>query len=316
MTSLLTRAINVFQGRLVHAWLCWAVAMMANAVEGVLLQEYVTRKGVDMTRPLFDFGFHFLPYISYADLGLSVPDICSILSATLIGFGLIHQFQPSMASIVLRRILFISSCAYLGRALSVPMTLLPNPDPDCHPLLHESFPLSVVLVPFGGTITCSDVFYSGHTIPITCAILVWWDYMRYNALRWLGILVSGIALLGIIATHFHYTVDVFYGVLVTFSVWRLYHFGLCCPSVFEHFSLFRWWESDGAYAGQSQLSSTPPGVVKLDLSRDPRIIWSFGAEKPKPFVSSSLTRSQLVLLVIVGLTLSPSWLAVYHKSRL
>ena len=280
-----------------------------------MLQRYVSERDLDKRESLFDFGFQFLPYISSSASGLAIPDLCSILSATLIALGLVVQFQPAMASIVLRRVLFISAIAYAGRAVSVPMALLPNPDPDCVPQLFDSLTLSVLLVPFGGAITCSDVFYSGHTIPITCAMLVWWDYMRESRLRYLGLAICTISIFGIIATHFHYTIDVFYGFLVTLVVWRLYHFSVICPSVFEHFPVLRWWESDGACADPQELATIIPGVIGLDFSRDPRLLWSF-AEKPKTIVTSRLTRSQIVLLVIVGLTLSPSWIAVYHKSSL
>ena len=178
------------QGRLFFAWVLWAVAMMSNAVVGVLLQAYLTRVQIDTGMPLRDIGFEFLPYISSSSMGLAIPDLCSLLSATIITISLAIHFQPSMASVILRRVLLISAIAYAGRAVSVPLTLLPNPDPDCIPFLHpSSLFLSVVLVPFGGSITCADVFYSGHTIPISCALLVWIDYMRYSRLRFTGIFV-------------------------------------------------------------------------------------------------------------------------------
>jgi hypothetical protein len=286
---------------------------MSNAVIGVLIQRHVESGDLEPGKPLYDFGFVVLPYISYSSLGLALPDLCSLLSASLIAIGISLSFIPTRAVIILRRVLLICATAYAGRAISVPMTLLPNPDPDCHPLIPFESPLaSALLVPFGGTITCADVFYSGHTIPITCSIFVWCDYLRYSRLRHLGLAVSCLALIGIIATHFHYTVDVFFGFVVTAALWRAYHFALSCPCVFHHFSFFAFWESDGAYHNVPR-DSAPSGVVKMDFSKDPRITWSL--PKTKEGTSSKITRSQIVLLIIVGLTLSPSWIAVFHKSH-
>jgi hypothetical protein len=284
--------------------------MMSNAFVGVIIQRLVNHSIDNSGVTLWDLGFETLPYISSNSGGVAVPDLCSLGSATLVAFGLVAQFEPGLAGIILRRVLLISAIAYFGRAFSVPWTLLPNPDPDCAPILNETSPtvFQAMLVPFGMTVTCADVFYSGHTIPITCACLVWTDYMRRSYLRPLGLCVSSLALLGIIATHFHYTIDVLYGFAVTWSVWRMYHLCLSCPALMDHFRILSWWESDGALSSERSY-----GVHALNLSKDPRILWSF---KKTPSVSRKLSRAQILLLFVVALTLSPSWIAVYHKSTL
>lgn len=288
---------------------------MLNAFVGVALQDYVSQTKSSTDSPLMDLGFNLVPYISSSAFGVPVPDLCSLGSATIIAISLVIQFEPFLSAIILRRVLVITAIAYLGRAISVPMTLLPNPDPDCIPyLIPDSLVLSALSIPFGTTVTCSDVFYSGHVVPITCALMVWIDYMKYSAMRSIGMLFSIIALVGIIATRFHYTIDVFYGFMVTVVLWKVYHFALTCPSVFLHFRSFTWWESDAALPLEPHDVPASMRVVEMDLSRDPRILWAF-AEKPALIRrKSQLSRSQMVLLVVVAMTLSPSWIAVYQKS--
>ena len=302
--------------RVVPAWIFWATAMMTNALIGVIIQNHVLTNKIHVGPALYDIGFEILPYIPGKSLGFSIPDLSALTSATLIGINLVVLFPPRLSVILLRRILVIAALAYLGRAVSVAMTLLPNPDPDCMPSLNrDSLIMSVLLIPFGVTMTCSDCFYSGHAIPISCALLTWIDYMRASRLRPIGILVSTTALLGIIATHFHYTIDVFYGFLATALIWHAYHFALRCPSVLFHFNSIRWWESSDAM-GPKKLSECPLGVVlNVDFSRDPRILWSYIRPPTDHKNVERLSRTQVLLLVLLALTLSPSWIAIYQGSQ-
>jgi len=108
-------------------------------------------------------------------------------------------------------------------------------------------------------VTCADVMYSGHTVNITLCALTWHAYshvvpltdfdplyalrfgrsifdtdlpvpvrsnsgetLRWTTLKWC---VWSVALVGyflIIATHFHYTLDVFIGALLAIVVFNLY----------------------------------------------------------------------------------------------
>ncbi|EER07122.1 conserved hypothetical protein, partial [Perkinsus marinus ATCC 50983] len=130
-------------------------------------------------------------------------------------------------TIVLKRTLLLGAIGYTGRALSVPMTQLPNPDASCKAILDWDHPLiSILLVPFGLAHTCADVFYSGHSISVTLATMVWWDYTSSIASRLFGLFWGLFTLLVIMSTHFHYTLDVMYGVAVTFIAWRLYHYAM------------------------------------------------------------------------------------------
>jgi hypothetical protein len=303
---------KVFKNRMLMAWTLWACSMMSNAAVGVVVETWLMHEKSGEDRPLRDIGFKMLPFIRAKSLGFSIPDLCSLLSASSLALALVMRPNISCTVIILRRILVISAVAYLGRALSIPMTLLPNPDPDCTPiLLPQSLLLSILLIPIGSTVTCSDVFYSGHTIPITCAILTWVYYLRtYPILQVCGILVSVTGLLGIIMTHFHYTLDVFYGYMITWGLWESYHFALRCPSVLYYFPTLVWFESGDALSANGR-REIQPGVFNIEWSVDPRLTWSYASDTtwsiPKP-----VSQSQILLLLVVALTLSPSWIAIYN----
>ena len=303
---------SLLRHRVIPAWIFWAFAMMANALIGVIIQHHVNVGRIHVGPVLYDLGFEILPYIPTKSFGFSIPDLCALASATLIGLKLVLTFPPSLSVILLRRILLVASIAYIGRAVSIPMTLLPNPDPECVPHLdRDSLFTSVLLIPFGVTMTCSDCFYSGHALPISCALFTWIDYMRSSKLRPLGIAVSIGALLGIIATHFHYTVDVFYGFIATAIVWRSYHFALSCPSILFHFPSIVWWEKLDA---MGDIRTCPSGVIQVDFSRDPRLLWSYTSPPPH-HQQERLSNTQILLLVLLALTLSPSWIAIYQGSQ-
>ena len=181
---------HILQHRIFVAWMFWASAMMSNATVGVLLELYMNDNAPRKSQVLQDIGFMILPFIRAKSFGFSIPDLCSITSASFLALFIVSKMKLSFSAIILRRILLIGGMAYFGRVLSIPMTLLPNPDPDCNPIiLPQSWMLSILLVPFGSTVTCCDVFYSGHTIPISCAILTWIYYVghRYPIISLLGV---------------------------------------------------------------------------------------------------------------------------------
>ena len=110
----------------------------------------------------------------------------------------------------------------------------------------------------GQVVTCADVMYSGHTVNITLCAMTWHTYshvvpltkfdpicaLRFGrsvtdtdlppvrnemgeALRWTSLkiivwIVAGVGYVLIIATHFHYTLDVFIGAILAIVVFKFY----------------------------------------------------------------------------------------------
>ncbi|KAF4688739.1 hypothetical protein FOZ60_002481 [Perkinsus olseni] len=249
---------------------------------------------------------------------LHLPDTCMLLCMLFAIGRLFFAFKPSRAAIIIKRALLLSSASYLGRALCVPVTMLPNPDPMCMPRLVEGSPFwSVMLMPFGLAHTCADVFYSGHSIPITLSILVWSTYTRTWQERLLGVGFGAFSLLVIICTHFHYTLDVVYGVGVTTIIWLLYHYALTVPAVVLNSPFLVFWELDAFLRGSAtaaaasvsptggrvrlnndtarhslladveagcgvasevRLQTLYTGIVPLRFAEDPRLLWGTRAE--------------------------------------
>jgi hypothetical protein len=293
--------------RLFCAWLCWAAGMMSNAAVGVMLQKHLGH--VTLGPVLYDIGFELLPHIPSRSLGFSLPDVFALLTATVTAARLVISFPPHLSLIILRRILFISSLAYLSRAVSCPCTLLPNPDSDCLPVLFQSDFLSIVSIPFGVSITCSDCFFSGHSIPITCSFLVWLYYTPWSLSKMCGLSLSIFSLFGLILTHFHYTIDVLYGFVVTSTFWAGYHLVLSCPSLLASSRVVTWWESVDAIG----TCTGDFGIEKNNFASDPRLLWSYSPGEVVTVREKGLTRTQVLLLLIVVLTLSPSWIAIYQS---
>lgn len=263
--------------RLLPAVAAWALGMMVNSVVNVWAQyraDYYWPRDpqtglVINPTVLPDLGFELLPHYSSDGLGFSLPDTCMLLCMLFAIGRLFFAFKPSRAAIIVKRALLLSSVSYLGRALCVPVTMLPNPDPMCMPRLVEGSPFwSVMLMPFGLSHTCADVFYSGHSIPITLSIMVWATYTRRWQERLLGIGFGVFSLLVIICTHFHYTIDVVYGVGVTCFVWLFYHYALAVPAVVLNSSFLVFWEFEAFVRGSATVGSTSPSGGRVRLTDD------------------------------------------------
>lgn len=137
---------------------------------------------------------------------------------------------------VLRRILLITGTIYLMRAISVSITVLPNPLLDCKSDPSDSIINDALLILTGQMVTCGDVFFSGHTIIITLSSAVWITYCKDRALCIIINAASLFSLLCLIASSFHYSIDVFFGYLITMTIWNLFHWAVLMPS-FKNF----WW---------------------------------------------------------------------------
>jgi hypothetical protein len=148
--------------------------------------------------------------------------------------------------VFLRRALVIWGTIFLYRAFTILLTPLPNPYDHCIP--HMTFrdnpwAQAVALFPglgalFGGDqMTCQDVMFSGHTAMGTIFSLFYMGYIRKGpwfmstgegrcvriaqkvvACSWL---VFGWYVIA--ASHFHYSVDVLVGVLISLHVYGGYH---------------------------------------------------------------------------------------------
>jgi hypothetical protein len=141
---------------------------------------------------------------------------------------------------ILYRFLMLLSLLYFARSLFIIVTPLPNPDPSCKPVIH--FPDNIWLEAYANLplvwwyseTTCQDVLFSGHTCYGTLGTLMSIHYLQKGP--WtktycfpfvvVDCMASVFMFWGwyvIAVSRFHYTVDVLFGVMMTFAVYVFYH---------------------------------------------------------------------------------------------
>jgi len=175
-----------------------------------------------------DIGFQLIPFLDWPELPNIVMTVMGVSTLIVI---LIH---PKRVTVV-RRLLVIYGSLLLLRSITVISTSLPDPSPQCLQLhlkgkynQKDSFQslftgLKQTLVPLQSS-TCGDLIFSGHTVFMTLCVLIWKKYFEYHP--WVWIIVLIVALFGIwsiIATRFHYSIDVILAVILTFYIWSRYH---------------------------------------------------------------------------------------------
>lgn len=192
----------------------------------------------------FQFADRYTPYL----VGLTnyVPITINSMLVLVIVWCL--TFGPSTHKLlVFRRYLFIQSMLQFARSITIIVTQLPNPDPfavnhrkswkEGTDVFYEA-----VLVAFQIRATVTDVFFSGHSINYVMIALT---VSQYSGCLWLSSIVWSISLFSlymIIATNFHYTIDVLIGFLLTYALWKAYHLALQIPQLRENSKFFEWFE--------------------------------------------------------------------------
>ena len=220
------------------------------------LKYNFTTKDENTFTTLPDIGFDILPMIH--DHWWSDVMVGLLVALTQVRFSL-----TPMGATILRRWAFLLGSLFFLRGISIIVTMLPNPLKACKSdaLDYEPF-LAAVLILTGQIVTCGDVLFSGHTVNLVMAGLVWQTYSHKAGVQLfkpnvcpaffdpiaalccknrpaeneVGHLVRAttakiivwiwvtIGMLVIIATRFHYTIDVFIGFCLCLFIWKLYHY--------------------------------------------------------------------------------------------
>jgi hypothetical protein len=229
------------------AVILYAIAGYVNGIAQTIVERKA--RGKDYT-PLPDLGYSLLPHIqgtkSY------VPD--GMLTTAIVVTIIYFAWRPQLREKVFRRLLFLCAFLFLMRAVSISVTILDPPPNDCVTNIEYSVAVEGFLVMFGIHHTCADLVFSGHTVHLTILALIWqyysdgseWKWLsRYNVDidrwqcltgdRWRG--ESGTcnltiflvwfwavsAYVLILCTRFHYSLDVFVGLILAIFVFKHYH---------------------------------------------------------------------------------------------
>ena len=193
----------------------------------------------------FDFADHVTPQIGKL---IKIPDIAVPVALSITALWLIFDGPKKQKLPIFRRFFTITSIMYLLRSICVLSTQLPNPFQTDDPLYHQKWSSNIgyeaLLALLRIKATNNDVFFSGHTILISMCAMMLSTYCRRKwmiALFWLYALF---VLYVIIATKFHYTIDVVIGFALTVIIWKCYHLALSVEKVRNHHPIFKYFESD------------------------------------------------------------------------
>jgi len=237
---------NFFNLRVLFSIILFLIAGYINGV----IQTYIQRIAEPPNSLLPDLGYTIFPRINDKDGTFPDSWVYALVIITTIGFLL----QPLMREKVIRRIFFIDAVLFFLRAFTISLTVLTFPPNNCHPTVYKSPWLEGFYVVFGVHKTCSDLLFSGHTCNMTLCALVWQYYSNGSEWHWLSKLgidlerfafITGNKYRGdsgtfnlscliawlltvagyiiIICTRFHYSIDVFVGIVLTVLIFKFYH---------------------------------------------------------------------------------------------
>ncbi|KAL0478870.1 sphingomyelin synthase-related protein [Acrasis kona] len=190
------------------------------AVAQVVVQNYSIKMKVDRNPPVFDLGFKILPYVHHETL----PDYLTLGYLGISFLIILFTRKMSVAVDAARRLLIVLGVVFFIRAVSISVTWLPNPFPLCKASELGNPLVEALLILAAQAKTCQDCFFSGHSVAITLSCMLWYDYL--NTKIWIRLLAIPAAFIGalvILLCRFHYTVDVIFGFLITFLMWKYYH---------------------------------------------------------------------------------------------
>jgi NhaP-type Na+/H+ or K+/H+ antiporter len=125
----------------------------------------------------------------------------------------------------LQRLLLITGILYIIRAITISVTTLPPPNPNCQPkyardaVSYAEYAMGQII----GDFTCTDLIFSGHTLTLMIAALTIDWYFSYRFMVPLFYLLAVVGTLTIVASRMHYTVDVVLSWILCFVVYNCFH---------------------------------------------------------------------------------------------
>lgn len=204
--------------------LFFIVASYFNTFFQVYVQNRVIDLKLDHMEPLFDSGFEYFTDLSSFE---NLPDFWISFMAVAVFVKSFLRLRFSCLMLVMKRYFFIHGCVFFLRGISIAVTFLPNPWRDsCVPIHFDNIWLDPILIMMGQKRTCYDVLFSGHSALVTLTTLTWIQYETNSIIQMLSIPVAIGGCFVLIATRFHYTVDVFFGSILAAGCWGTYHYGV------------------------------------------------------------------------------------------
>ena len=127
--------------------------------------------------------------------------------------------------VILERLLVISAILYALRTITFSLTSYPPPNPYCilktADTTKDLFELAIQQL--AGTMTCTDLLFSGHALTIILSALFIDFYSSYRHIVLLYYIIAVVGSFFIIAAKMHYSSDVFLAWVVAMLVFTWYH---------------------------------------------------------------------------------------------
>lgn len=211
-------------------WLGTFLFVMSMGYVNIIVNIHIQNIMIDLIKenkgyalPLKDLGFDIFPYVIPSSV---VPNfmLCFIIFTilnTLLWKGVSGVMK------ITQRFMLMYGVALILRTISVRVTILPNPDPTCIPVYYPNVFIGSLLYLIGKVETCFDCLFSGHTSVIvfcTCMCFRYtgsWEDKTFVFKFLLLPFTVGIHL--VISTRFHYTVDVYFAILISIIIFDFYH---------------------------------------------------------------------------------------------
>ena len=191
-----------------ETWQGIAVALFVYLAVGYT-NQFATENTVSYvmdTPPLYDRGHNVLPLVPklYADIA-----VVSIVAYFVLRWGIRYPKA-------LENYLWIVAILFVGRVAMFTVTQIPPARPECStrkpgdPIRYRVFQK--------GWKECKDLIYSGHTLHTVLALLFILYLSKSVLEKFIVTIAVGIALVLIIASRIHYTVDVLLATFITILV--------------------------------------------------------------------------------------------------
>lgn len=225
-----------------------------------------------------------------------LPD--TIVSCLLCLAGAVFVLHP-LRCIMFRRVTIIMSYLFWLRSTTVLLTGMPDPSPKCQeqfgspsgyyksqPIFPRAFDRAwTYMLNPTNHITCGDMIFSGHTTVMMVVALVFYYYCREElmgdnvvfrklgapkwtcaAIRWVVYLMTIVGIASVVATRFHYSIDVFLAIYFSLNTFIGYHCAI------DYSRLKGWWGPVGAYLRWMEaeqiiaVDRDAQGLVEMEIS--------------------------------------------------
>lgn len=213
-----------------------AVSLICFLLVGVACSSFTVayiHDKIPQSPPLPDVWFALVQ--EHREL-MTITEFCITASFSIC---LVVMLTSSQRWLIMSRFCYISGLLYFGRAVTMGVTLLPTPSTSyrCDKRLNNTNWNIIAYRAFGNIISlgsetsgfriaCGDWIYSGHTLAVVISALFVQEYSPKSLSPWLPAItkiLSYLAMLGIVTTRLHYTLDVILAYFLTTRVFWSYH---------------------------------------------------------------------------------------------